>query len=78
MYEHALKLGTHLSLLPHLFPRQGFKTGHLIAAHTKILININKLYSPVEFGRNLGRPRKNLYKDISYTVGKIILSAFQW
>ena len=34
--------------------------------------------SPVEFGRNLGRPRKNLYKDILYTVGKIILSAFQW
>ena len=35
-------------------------------------------FSPVEFGRNLGRPRKNLYKDILYTVGKIILSAFQW
>jgi len=33
--------------------------------------------SPVEFGRNLGRPRKNLYKDILYTVGKTILSAFQ-
>ena len=34
--------------------------------------------SPVEFARNLGKPRKNSYRNVLYTVGKVILSAFLW
>ena len=34
--------------------------------------------SPVEFAQKMAQPRKNSYKDILYTVGKVISSAFQW